>query len=313
MSYQPNTAVQPVTPAAPAKVPGKGGIWLGVLLVVAGIGGAIAMLIAQQAAYEGTVENLERALPGFRTELVFEETGTFTLYYEYAGEFTTQLDGSDQEITLAGPETPPEFDVRLLDQNGEEVRLRQDVPDVSYDASGFEGTTYRQVSIDDAGRYTLEIVPDADSSAFALAVGKGTVSKPSAVLPAVIGLIGLGLGLAVALIAAARRKRLLRAAATPTVPGPPAGYAVPTAPPAFAVPTPPPGHWSAALPPTVPEAAAAAAPAPPTVAEPTAAALPASPVPPIGGGPLPPPPAPREDADPPPGAPTSPWGPPSAS
>ena len=37
--YQPNTAVQPVTPAAPAKVPGKGGIWLGVLVIVAGIGG----------------------------------------------------------------------------------------------------------------------------------------------------------------------------------------------------------------------------------------------------------------------------------
>jgi len=302
MSYQPNTAVQPVTPAAPAKVPGKGGIWLGVLLIVVGIGGAIATFIAQQAAYEGTVENLERALPGFRTELVFEETGTFTLYYEHAGEFTTRLDGSEQEITLAGPETPPEFDVRLLDQNGEEVRLRQDVPDVSYDASGFKGTAYRQVSIEDVGRFTLEIVPDADSSAFALAVGKGTVSEPSAVLPAVIGLIGLGLGLLVILIAASRRKRSMQSAASSAVPAPPPGYAVPTGPPEFAVPAPAPSDWSA------PSTSGG-----PSVAEPDAApALAPPPVPAPDGRALPPPPLPREEVDSPRTAPTSPWGPPGS-
>jgi hypothetical protein len=282
MSYQPNTAVLPVTPAASAKVPGKGGIWLGVLLIVAGIGGAIATLIAQQAAYEGTVENLERALPGYRTELVFEETGTFTLYYEYAGEFTTRLDGSEQDITLAAPDTPPEFDVRLLDQNGEEVRLREDVPDVSYDASGFKGTAYRQVSIDDVGRFTLEIVPDAGSSAFALAVGKGTVSEPSAVLPAVIGLVGLGLGLLVILISASRRKRAMQMAARSAVLVPPPGYAVPTAPPTFAVPAPPPSVWSA------------------------------PPAPPSESRHLPPPPMPRDEVDQPPSAPTSPWGPPGS-
>jgi hypothetical protein len=282
MSYQPNTAVLPVTPAASAKVPGKGGIWLGVLLIVAGIGGAIATLIAQQAAYEGTVENLERALPGYRTELVFEETGTFTLYYEYAGEFTTRLDGSEQDITLAAPDTPPEFDVRLLDQNGEEVRLREDVPDVSYDASGFKGIAYRQVSIDDVGRFTLEIVPDAGSSAFALAVGKGTVSEPSAVLPAVIGLVGLGLGLLVILISASRRKRAMQMAARSAVLVPPPGYAVPTAPPTFAVPAPPPSVWSA------------------------------PPAPPSESRHLPPPPMPPDEGDQPHSAPTSPWGPPGS-
>jgi hypothetical protein len=301
MSYQPNTAVQPVTPAAPVKVPGKGGIWLGVLLIVVGIGGAIATFIAQQAAYEGTVENLERALPGFRTELVFEETGTFTLYYEHAGEFTTRLDGSEQEITLAGPETPPEFDVRLLDQNGDEVRLRQDVPDVSYDASGFKGIAYRQVSIDDVGRFTLEIVPDADSSAFALAVGKGTVSKPSAVLPAVIGLIGLGLGLLVILIAASRRKRSMQSAATSAAPALPPGYAVPTAPPEFAVPAPAPSDWSA------PSTSGG-----PSVAEPDVAPALAPPVPAPEGRALPPPPLPREEVESPRTAPSSPWGPPGS-
>ena len=222
---------------------------------------------------------------------MFEETGTFTLYYEHAGEFTTRLDGSEQDITLAGPETPPEFDVRLLDQNGEEVRLRQDVPDVSYDASGFKGTAYRQVSIDDVGRFTLEIVPDADSSAFALAVGKGTVSEPSAVLPAVIGLVGLGLGLLVILISASRRKRAMQLAARSAEPVPPPGYAVPTAPPAFAVPAPA-GLVGA----TSGRRAVACAAAPPS----------------SDGRVLPPPPLPRDEVDPPRNAPTSPWGPPGS-
>jgi hypothetical protein len=217
MSYQPNTVVEPARSAAPAKVPGAGGIWLGVVLVVAGLAGAIVALLAQQRAYEGTVENLERALPGFRTELVFEKTGTFTLYYEYAGEFTTTLDGADQAVALSAPATPPDLSVRLIDQNGSDVRLLSSAPNVSYDTAGFEGVAYRQVSIDAEGRYTLEIVPDAAGSNFALAVGKGTVSEPTAVLPAIIAAVGVGLGLVVILVAASRRSRLRTAAAAEDV------------------------------------------------------------------------------------------------
>ncbi|MGD9705219.1 MAG: hypothetical protein AB7Q42_20820 [Acidimicrobiia bacterium] len=351
MSYQPNTAVQPVTPAAPVAVPGKGGIWLGVLLLLAGIGGAIATFIAQQTAYDGTVENLERAVPGYRTELVFEKTGTFTIYYEYDGDFTTRLDGSDQSIDLDAPATPPEFDVRLLDQNGEEVRLRESGPDLTYDTSGFKGTAYRQVTIEDEGRYTLEIVPDADSSRFALAVGKGTVSEPSAVLPAIIGLVGLGLGLGVILISAGRRKRLLRARSASlasSMPAPPAGYpAPPTAPPGYDVPGSPVAGWSpqggsfappgspppASVPtvsvPTVPVPTVPTVPVPtvPTVPVPVstvAAPRPASPPPapdtsapdslssPTPQSPLPPPPPlPPEETEPTPSAPTSPWAAPT--
>ena len=165
-AYQPNTAVQPVTPAAPAKVPGKGGIWLGVLLIVAGIGGAIAILVAQHPAYEGTVKNLERAFPGYRTELVFEKTGTFTLYYKHAGEFTTLLDGSEQDISLAGPDTSPEFDVRLLDRT---VRRCASARSAGCELrrERFQGHLLPPGLDRGQGRFTLEIVPDAASSSFA--------------------------------------------------------------------------------------------------------------------------------------------------
>lgn len=290
MSYQPQST-------APQGKPGKGVLWLGVLVLIAGLAGAVATFVGQRVVYEQSVENLERALPGYRTELEFERDGTFSFYYEHQGSFTTRLDGQDTEVTLDAPETPPEFDVRLLDGNGEDVRLRDTGGDVSYDVGGFAGSLYRQVDIDDAGRYTLEIVPDADGSAFALAVGKGTVEEPSVVLPLVIGLIGFGVGLGLILLGQARRSRARRAAV------PPAGYgtwpeagpgqppSVPYVPPAG----PPPTAPVTSPPVTGPPVAPPAPPLPPP-ATPAPAPTPAPSTPP---GPAPTPDQPR-----------SPWGPP---
>ena len=301
MSYQPQST-------APQKSgSGRGVLWLGVLVLIAGIAGAIATFVGQRVVYEQSVENLERALPGYRTELEFEREGTFSLYYEHQGTFTTRLDGSETEVTLDAPETPPEFDVRLLDDNGEDVRLRQSGPDLTYDVGGFAGTLYRQVDIEQVGRYTLEIVPDADGSAFALAVGKGTVDEPSVILPMVIGLIGLGLGLALILLGAARRSRARRAALQVS---PPVGYEQwPTGgvtQPVGTVPASPAGGPPPAVPvvgpPTFP-------PQPPPQPQPQPSPAPSSFPPPV----VPRPNGPAGDAEGAPEAPRSPWGPPRPS
>jgi hypothetical protein len=232
MSDQPITGVPPAQSAAPVQVPGKGGIWLGVLLMVLGLVGAVTTYFVQQASYSRSVENLVRALPGYRTELLFEKTGTFTFYYEYAGTFETTLDGEQRTITLDAPATPPPIDTRLFDQNGDEVRLVSGVGDITYDVSGFEGVAMSQADIEREGSYTLEVVSDSDAT-FAVAAGKGTIEEPSAVLPAIIAAVGLLLGLLVIVVSANRRSRARRAAqqaaAIPSVPGPaypPSGAAV---------------------------------------------------------------------------------------
>ena len=231
MSDQPITGVPPAGPAATQKVPGRGGIWLGILLIVLGLAGALALFLVQQASYSGTVDNLVRALPGYRTELIFEKTGTFTFYYEYAGTFTTTLDGVEQTVTLDAPPTPPELDPRLFDQNGDEVRLRDGADGVTYDVSGHKGVAIGQVDIETAGPYTLEVV--SDSEGFALAAGKGTVSKPSAVLPAIIALIGVILGLVVIIVSSSRRAKARREAdqlaIVPAAVGPVGAYPAPGA------------------------------------------------------------------------------------
>ena len=287
MSDQPITGVPPAQPAAPAKVPGRGGIWLGVLLMVLGLVGAVTTFIVQRESYSGSVENLVRALPGYRTELLFEKTGTFTFYYEYAGTFETTLDGTQQTITLDAPPTPPEIDARLFDQNGDEVRLVSGVGDISYDVSGFKGVAINQADIEQEGSYTFEVVSTSDST-FAVAAGKGTIEEPSAVLPAIIAAVGLLLGLLVIVVSASRRARARRAApqvaVVPSVLGPPGAYPSPgaavgarptdtiwaqtapgqaTAPPTWATSPPPP---AAPTPPAAPPAAPA--PPPPTWAAP---------------------------------------------
>lgn len=303
MSNQPNST------APERAAPGRGVLWLGVIVLVAGIVGAIATFLGQRLVYEKSVENLERALPGYRTELEFETGGTFSLYYEHQGTFTTRLDGAETEITLDAPETPPEFDVRLLDSNGEDVRLLSTGSDVSYDVGGFAGSLYRQVEIDQAGRYSLEIVPDVDDSAFALAVGKGTIEEPSVVLPLIIGLIGLGLGLALILLGSARRKRARRAAAAAAAAEQQAaagyGYGTwpgaGTAPPTTPVPVQAPPGTAPSGPPVT---------GPPTSPGPVPPPRPASfppPVPPAPAGPAAEPPAPS----PPPSPPSGPWAPPT--
>jgi len=339
MSYQPNAAMpQPfgapippgVPPAAERPKRGKSGLVIGLVLIVAGLAGAAATFLAQKSAYEGSVKNLQRAGSGLSTEFVFEKTGTFTLYYEYKGSFSTSVGGDDQTFESDARDVPRQLKVRLVDSDGKRVRLAASAPDVSYDVGGFAGVAYKQVEITDTGSYTLEVQEKADP--FAIAVGAGAVKQPTVVLPIIVAAAGVVLGL-LSLLFLGRRK-----AAAPVAPAgvggwPPAGPPDPTA----AVPTwgaSPPG-WTGAtgvgVPPTgalagapgsgVDPAWAPAAPTWPAAPAPPAPA-PAWPVTPAWpAAPAPEPPAPAAPASapappdpPPPPPPVQPgsWPPPPA-
>lgn len=269
MSYQPSPLPTPPAPVAPPRR-SRTGLLVGIVLLVGGLVGAGVLYAAQRSAYEEAIRNLQRAGSGLSTQLVFEREGTFTLYYEYAGEFTAEVDGDEEDIELDARSTPRQIDVRLLDADGDRVKLDRDVDEVTYDTGGYAGVAYRTVEIDDTGSYTLDVESESGRDEFAIAIGIGLLRPPTLLFPAVLAAGGVVLGLlAIGLLGRRRRPPVAAPAggalgawpsAAPTAP-PSAPEWLPTSPPAA---TPPPanavpGGWA----PQAPPAAPAAPPAPP--------------------------------------------------
>jgi hypothetical protein len=276
MSYQaPNeTMLQPIVPAMPQAKSGKGRRLLGVGLILGGLLGAAALLVGQQGTYKNRIDSLERAVSGYSTELTFEKAGTFTLYYEYEGDVSADIDGDDETVELNADADPSNFDVTLLDDNGDDIRLGRLDSDLSYDSGGHVGVGYRDVEIDDPGDYVMEVTAEDPDQVFAIALGIGTAQKPSPLLPVALALAGILGGLAMLLTG-----RSKKTTSTPQAPSlqAPTMYPGTTSPPTYApmppaAPQPPPSYapfpgssgtpWSPQAPPTAPPSAPPAPPAP---------------------------------------------------
>ncbi len=243
MSFEPSNAPLPQPGGysePPAAKKSKAGLILGLLLIVAGVVGGAGLYVAQQSSYEDAVTKLQRAGSGLRTEFVFERAGTFTLYYEHAGEFTVEVGGDEEDFEIDARDEPKRVRVSLVDRDGDEIRLDRDVTDVSYDVGGFAGTSFRQVEIDDTGSYTLEV--EAQDDPFAIAVGRGVLSEPNPLYPGIILIAGILLGV-LAILLIGRRKPARPAAAASDAPGAGGPWA-PAPPPASA-----PAGWEPASPP----------------------------------------------------------------
>ncbi len=278
MSFQP----LPPPPQAPStdrgsSSSGRGAARVvGTVLIVGGLLGAAGLFLAQQRAQRTAVENLQRGGSGLRTEFIFEKEGTFTLYYEYAGSFTTEIEGDEETFEADARPEPRRLDVRLLDADGDDVRLLRDVPDVSYDVAGYSGVVYKQVRIRDTGKYTLEVGAKDDD--FAIAVGAGVVRTPSPLAAIGVGLAGIVLGI-LCLVTLGRRGR-------DSSPPPSASVAVGWPP----APADAPAPWGTAPVPPPPGAGGWAPPGPPPPAAPPSPPPPSfPPQPPAGSWPPPPP------------------------
>lgn len=280
MSYQPNPPFDPgmIMPVAqPFAAPSKRRSWLGPLLIVAGLLGGAATYLAQQVNYRKRIDNLERAVSGYTTTLTFEKSGTFSLYYEYAGTFNASFDGQEEPISIESSESPPDFSASLKDEEGGSIELDREVPELAYEVSGFKGRSFAQAVIDKPGDYTLEVVPATVTDEFALAIGIGEAKKPSIALPLVIALIGAVPG-GLLLVLGGRKKSV--GAVAPTQVLTPGSYTPAMTPQSAAVgyaPSPVPGPPSA--PPMSPIPGQPSNPMPPTIPPP----------PPSQPAPLPPP------------------------
>lgn len=324
----------PVDSPVQEKLPGKVGIIVGSLLIVAGIVLGIVLVVSGALSLVSGFDDLQRVDVGGRGTVQIEETGTQAVYAERpttsgGGSFSSGGFGvfvPDIQVSVQGPDGSP---VVVSPSNGDET----------YEWDGREGVKIAQFRAEQPGEYVITAIPGDGMGQFdTVAVGQAV--DIGGLLPILGGFFGGGLlalvGLIVLIVGLVRRSKAKKARNQPANPwgggwgAPPVagagagGYAAPGygapgygAPPAtqgygtpgYGAPADAPG-WvpPPSPPPTSPPPSSAGGwdpGAPPPAAPPPAAAPPWTPP----GPAAPPPPASPPPAAPAEPAPTS-WEPP---
>ncbi len=176
---------------------------LGVLALIVGVVGALALWWLADKRYDDAVADLAPAPIGCDTTLVFDRTGTYTFFVETAGS-VGEIDGDcetdDREYDL-GDDDVPDVDLVLLDAGGDEIDLDQ-VSGPSYDSDGTKGTGVQAADIEDTGDYVL--TASSDDPEVMIRVGRDPSSGVAAMrIGAVAVLVA---GIALFLLALTRRR-----------------------------------------------------------------------------------------------------------
>jgi hypothetical protein len=169
---------------------------LGIVLIVAGIGGAIALFVAGSQRYSDGIEQLARGPANCVTTLDVAKDATYFFYVEDQGEVGDV--GGNCPALGESFEVDGDGDARLSlsDDNGDAVRLRR-ADGTTYDSGGYHGELVRSARLDE-GRYQLAVEADDD---VVVAVGRDVDDlKTNVLLPIIVALAGLALGLAVLLL-----------------------------------------------------------------------------------------------------------------
>ena len=219
MSYDPNPnapyASPATTPGIPVQQPSapfataapsggrkKGLMIAGLVVLVAGVGGGVAAVLASGSAADEGVENLARAPVGCTTRLDFDDAGTFTIYVETKGS-TGDLGGDcPNDEDEYERDDLPDVELTLVDSDDKEIDLEDD-DSKSYDAGGAKGQSISTVEIEEAGRYELTVTSEDDD--FAIAIGKNPEESADTLKLISYGLLGAGIVLGGLLILLGRR------------------------------------------------------------------------------------------------------------
>ncbi|HEX9258471.1 MAG TPA: hypothetical protein VF855_02970 [Acidimicrobiales bacterium] len=252
-------------PVKPKVKPSAGWIWVGVLVIVVGVVGAISLGIAGLVNASRAVDNFARFVVPDEVpqRLQVERAGKYTVYYE-----------SDSDVhgeNVVGPDRVPlGLRISVTDSEGTELEVRRAEDDFSFSFNGRTGESVREVTFPEKGEYVVDA--SARGERFVLAIGKGSVI--GRLVPYFVGagasaFVGIVAGVLIIVIVGVKRSRRRRELRSQ----PPGAYGTPTGSP-----------WYPTLPPTGPA---------PTTQGPIAA-------PPSPGGWAPPPPADGGWAPPPP-------------
>ena len=216
---------------------------LGVLALLIGVVGAVALWFVAGKRYDDAVAELAPAPIGCDTTLVFDRTGTYTFFVETkgtVGEIEGDCDNDDREYDV-GDGDLPRVELTLLDEDGAAVDLdRADGP--SYDRGGSAGQGIRTANIEVEGDYVLSSTADDDE--VMIRVGRDPANGVTAMRIGAVALFAAGVVLAIVAFWKGRAQWSIPAqpAAGPTSGAwpPHAPTSPPIAPPYANPPTPPP-------------------------------------------------------------------------
>lgn len=308
----------PTTSAPAAKRPGAAGLWIGGLLIVAGVVLGIVMVVAGAVGMKRTVDDFQRVSSEVGGTITIDRPGRYIVFYERPD----LTDGLSFSIAPS---------LRIEDPNGASVPLDYVAGSETYEIGSRHGRRIGRFAAVETGTYrivTREFGTDGGSLRGYGEFAIGRRSPLAVALPRILGGVFLGLALGVIggvlmIVTGVRRSRARRPPATPLggwAPPPAGGWAAPagttwtpTGAPGWGTGTAA-GGWAAPSPPVAwpPGAAAPAPPAawPPGSAAPPAAAGPPGWVPPVAPPATPTWGAPAPPASDPPAVPT--WDPPTA-
>jgi hypothetical protein len=214
---------------------GRGTVLFGLLVLLAGVAGAVVLFVLSQQRGDDAIRDLARAPVGCDTTLTFTDTGTFYVYIEHLGTLDS-LDGDCEtpDEYARGADDEPTVEITVTDDTGAELDLDRLEDEFTYSLDdSFAGTATRRVEIESTGDYVVTV--DSDDDDFVVAVGRDPGDTATALRLGAFaaGIAGIVLGLGLMLIGVRRSRRAKRIATTYTAPVP--GWAIgtpaPTAPP----------------------------------------------------------------------------------
>jgi hypothetical protein len=207
----------PVDSPVQEKLPGKVGIIVGSLLIVAGIVLGIVLVVSGALSLVDGFDDLQRVDVGSRGTVQIDETGTQSVYAERP---TTTGGGSfssgggfgvfvpDIQVSVQGPDGSP---VVVSPSNGDET----------YEWDGREGVKIAQFRAEEPGQYVISAIP-GDGMGQYDTVAVGTAVDIGGLLPILGGFFGGGLlslvGLIVLIVALVRRSKAKKARSQPANP-----------------------------------------------------------------------------------------------
>jgi hypothetical protein len=235
----------PTAVPAPAVRPGTGRFWLAGALVVAGIVGAVVILVWVAVGYATAIDDFDRIpVPGEEVVEV-RDAGGYTLYVEAPGAV-------DRGIPLVPMEIVPAT-------GGEPLELRRYSARVTYTSGSREGIAVWSVQIPEPGRYRITTggEPGLTNVAFGRGLGRGLAGRIAAAV--LVGGLGVTAGAVLAIVTGVQRSRSRKAMlatgagwpqaappapwSTPSWPGQHGAPGAPQAAPPPPPPPPPPSSW----------------------------------------------------------------------
>ncbi|MCB1030645.1 MAG: hypothetical protein KDA95_04865 [Acidimicrobiales bacterium] len=146
----------PPSPPPNQKLPGKVGIWIGVILIVVGIIAGLALLIGGARSVLSGTSELERVsiYEGGYVEL--NETGTVSVYVEYrSGEAGSGFGSGSPSVT-------PAMTVRVFGPDNDEIGVSPRRGDETYFRDGRDGVRIASFRVSQPGRH--RIVPQLNAN-----------------------------------------------------------------------------------------------------------------------------------------------------